>query len=113
MTLDPTIGTATFSAVQVSGAGIQGETSAYGSQFTDINGNFLYVFTNNLGNFYAIDLTTYQVTLLSNSTVASSNDGANCPGANFSLTSDLSVTKTVDNATPNVGDNVTFSYNFV
>jgi len=109
VTLDPTIGTATFSAVQVSGAGIQGETSAYGSQFTDINGNFLYVFTNNLGNFYAIDLTTYQVTLLSNSTVASSNDGANCPGANFSLTSDLSVTKTVDNATPNVGDNVTFT----
>ncbi len=84
-TLNPTTGDVTFSAIQVSGAGIQAEGDGYGSVFTDVNTNTLYVFANNQGRFYEVDLSTNIATLLSTSIPATNNDGASCPSANLNL----------------------------
>ena len=77
--LNPATGVVSYGA-SVGGSGITNETSGYGAQFMSETGS-LYVFANELGKYYQIDLATGTATLLSTSTPAANNDGASCPGA--------------------------------
>jgi len=81
VTLNPATGAVTFAATATTGGGIQTETSAYGSVFTDQNADKLYVFANVLGRFFEVDRLTNTATLLSVSTSALNNDGASCTNA--------------------------------
>ena len=77
--LNPATGVVSYGA-SVGGSSITNETSGYGAQFMSETGS-LYVFANELGKYYQIDLATGTATLLSTSTPAANNDGASCPGA--------------------------------
>ncbi len=88
VTINPITGQVTLSAGGVSGAGIQTEGTAYGSVFVDQDPNFFYVFANQLGRFYKINLATNTASLVSTSPSAANNDGASCPNA--LLTSSIS-----------------------
>jgi len=79
VTLNPVTRAVTYSGSKVSGAGIQGEAEAFGSVFIDQTANTFYVFANQLGRFYRVNLATKTASLVSNSVPAFSNDGASCP----------------------------------
>ncbi|WP_229212865.1 T9SS type A sorting domain-containing protein [Dyadobacter soli] len=83
VTVNPVTRVAVASANAISGAGIQGETSGYGSAFIDQSANNFYVFANTLGQFFRINLGTNTAALVSTSVPAESNDGASCPNTFF------------------------------
>ncbi|MCH5720378.1 hypothetical protein [Niabella hibiscisoli] len=80
VTLNPRTGVLSFGSV-ISGAGIQTETSAYGSVFYDAS-TTMYVFANNLGRYYSINRTANTATQIGPSVAPNGgNDGASCPNA--------------------------------
>jgi len=62
---------------KVTTGGIGGETDGFGSTFFDAAGTF-YVFANNQGTFYRIDMSTLNAVPLSTTMSANNNDGAGC-----------------------------------
>ncbi|GAA4442276.1 hypothetical protein GCM10023091_28770 [Ravibacter arvi] len=81
VTINPVTTQVTLSAGGVSGASIQTEGTAYGSVFIDQAPGIFYVFANQLGRFYKIDINTNTASLVSTSLSAANNDGASCPNA--------------------------------
>jgi len=80
ISLNPSTGAVTKSTSKVTGSTIQSETLGYGSTYFDPSG-ILYVFADLQGKFYSVNVSTFTAALVSNSTAAQNNDGANCPGA--------------------------------
>jgi CshA-type fibril repeat protein len=79
----PTTGVVTLSATAVTSPvvatfSIQNEGNGYGAIFYDAAGN-AYVFANNQGRFYNVNLATNTATLVSTSITSGNNDGASCP----------------------------------
>ncbi|WP_025764166.1 DUF6923 family protein [Dyadobacter tibetensis] len=70
----------TVATNSVRGGGIQGEGWGAGATFFDKDGNF-FIFNNQQGKYYRIDLVTNEATLLSTGISSSYNDGASCPTA--------------------------------
>jgi uncharacterized repeat protein (TIGR01451 family) len=63
----------------------------------------------NTGGFYKIDLVTGAITLVAGTPASNSNDGANCPNANITFGSDLSITKTDGKANYTPGGTNTYT----
>jgi len=78
-------GVVSYSSTQVSGGNIQNETGLVGAVYADASGTF-YVFANDTGDQYSIDLGTNTATKLSVATASGSNDGAACYNATFIYT---------------------------
>ncbi len=84
--LNPQTGAVTVQSAPVTGDGFETTAGPYGASFIDSgNSNVLYVFANNPGSYYRIDLLDNTATLLSQSIAAGNNDGASCPSAILSF----------------------------
>ena len=110
VTLNPTTGVVNVLPTAVSGDGFESTTGPYGAAFVDAGSNTsLYIFANNPGSFYRIDLANSKATLLSQSIIANNNDGASCPTALLSIPisgnvfNDISADNTVNGTGTNIG----------
>ncbi|SFE67979.1 beta strand repeat-containing protein [Spirosoma endophyticum] len=81
-TLNPVTGVATVGTDAVSGGTIGTETSGFGASFVDNSGN-LFVFGNQSGKFFKVNLSSRVATLVSTSSPSGNNDGASCNLANL------------------------------
>ncbi|MBD2757418.1 beta strand repeat-containing protein [Spirosoma validum] len=81
-TLNPVTGVATVGTAAVSGGTIGTETSGFGASFVDNSGN-LFVFGNQSGKFFKVNLSSRVATLVSTSSPSGNNDGASCNLANL------------------------------